>query len=231
MGLEGVEIIIEIENEFKIDIPDKDIKRILTVGGLAQYVQHRLTGKTIAVAEIPCTTMRAFHMLRRTMMNAFGIDRAAIRPQAKLRSLLPYSIRSEFWHALESAGLHAPPLVVSQAVQFAVIACSGLVGSIFLVGMLKYGWHPAIFALWIPVACISAVYVLRRSNICLPASCVTVGDLARQTYLVNCNDGKEWARALPDHDVMNRVKTIVADNLAIPKQSLRADTRFADLLP
>jgi len=38
MGLETVELVMEIEDEFAIKIPDEDAERIQTVGQLEQYV-------------------------------------------------------------------------------------------------------------------------------------------------------------------------------------------------
>ncbi len=41
MGLETVELVMEIEDEFGIKIPDEDAERIQTVGQLEQYVVSR----------------------------------------------------------------------------------------------------------------------------------------------------------------------------------------------
>lgn len=41
MGLEVVELIMRIEEEFDIEIPDKDAERLTTVGHIADYVSER----------------------------------------------------------------------------------------------------------------------------------------------------------------------------------------------
>lgn len=41
-SLDVVDLVMEIEKEFNISIPDSDIERILTVKGLINYVKGRL---------------------------------------------------------------------------------------------------------------------------------------------------------------------------------------------
>ena len=37
-----VNLIIEIRNKFQVDIPRRDVKHVLTVGGAKMYVKQRL---------------------------------------------------------------------------------------------------------------------------------------------------------------------------------------------
>ncbi len=61
MGLDTVEMVMEIEQEFGIDIPDADAERIFTVGTLADYVWRRRQEvvKGIAPAPLPPTPIHA----------------------------------------------------------------------------------------------------------------------------------------------------------------------------
>ena len=42
-SLDVVDLVMEIEKEFNISIPDSDIERILTIKGLINYVKGRLS--------------------------------------------------------------------------------------------------------------------------------------------------------------------------------------------
>jgi hypothetical protein len=100
-------------------------------------------------------------------------------------------------------------------VQVGVIALAGVVGV-----ALTMLWAP-IAMIWIPVACCLALVIMRRRA--LPGSCTTVGDLARSSWLVN----REPAR---HSEIFDRVATIIAEQMNIPKNSLRRETRFSDIL-
>ena len=80
MGLDLVELVMEVEDEFAITIPDADAEKIQTVGDLYQYVLQR-TGHPAADAPPPavCGSARSFYRLR-AAFGALGADRALVRP-------------------------------------------------------------------------------------------------------------------------------------------------------
>ena len=225
MGLEGLEILMEIEDEFGIKIPDEDSVRILTLGGMAMYVQNRLGGTAEPVHAPLCGTARAFYALRRAMIDNLGLERSAIRPNVPVARLVPYGIRWRFWEYLEKVGLRPPPLRVLPAVEAAVILSTGVVG------VLLVPWSPALLVLWIPLACVLAIVALRSTTSFLPAQCVTVGDLARQTWTESREAAIAPVGGADGASVLDRVRTIVAEELRLPIDSLRPDTRFRDILP
>jgi acyl carrier protein len=224
MGLDGVEIVMEVEDEFGIIIPDPDVERIMTVGGLADYVQHRLDPNATASADSRCGTSRVFYAMRRVMMNVLGVDRAGIRPTTPLASVVPYSRRSQLWEQMELAGVSAPALRLPADVQVGVIALAGVFGFALLAASLLFGWNALILlCLAIPVACCASVVIMRTFNAFLPKSCVTVGDLARASWLTDREPERH-------SEIFDRVATIIAEQMNIPKESLRRETRFRDIL-
>jgi len=44
MGLDTIELVMQIEEEFSIEIPDDVASEILTIGELAQYLEKRTVG-------------------------------------------------------------------------------------------------------------------------------------------------------------------------------------------
>ena len=84
MGMDGIELVMEIEDAFKIRIPDEDCERIRTVRELQDYVVSR-------VGHLPppaCMTARAFYFLRRTLGESCRVPRCAIRPSVRARAVL-----------------------------------------------------------------------------------------------------------------------------------------------
>jgi acyl carrier protein len=90
MGLDSVELVMEIEDEFGISVPDADAELIETAGQLHAYVCHRLR----PVAPGVCPSARASFLLRRTLVAHGPVTRAAVRPSSRIAEL----IRPEFRH-------------------------------------------------------------------------------------------------------------------------------------
>jgi acyl carrier protein len=110
MGLDVVELIMDIEQHFGIRIPDADAERLYSVGDLYVYVLAR-TGRSDPVAfATPCPTSRAFYRVRRALTGELGVERSRVRPAVALRDLLPRETRPDGWSRLVAAlRLQNPP--------------------------------------------------------------------------------------------------------------------------
>ena len=99
MGLDGVQLVMEIEERFGIDIPDEDAAKIITVGDLYQLVFSKLTGtKTDR-----CLTSAALYRLRRGFVEGLGMSRGEIAPSLALEVILPRKGRRGKWRLLQQA--------------------------------------------------------------------------------------------------------------------------------
>ena len=74
MGLDGVELVMEVEDHFKVILPDAECAQVRTVADLGALVISRLprSGRT-------CPTARRFFDLRAHAMEATGLSARAIR--------------------------------------------------------------------------------------------------------------------------------------------------------
>ncbi len=91
MGLEGVEIVMKVEETFDIAIEDSEAEKTVTPGLLIELVLSKV-GRT---SDATCLTQRAFHRLRASLMRQFGLKRNQIKPENMLASLFPRSTRKE----------------------------------------------------------------------------------------------------------------------------------------
>ena len=98
MGFDTLELVMKIEDEFSISIPDADAELIQTVGHLHAYVCHALRPHGDAV----CPSARAFYRLRHILLDRHPIPRRFIRPSARLAHLLPEESR-HCWPAIATA--------------------------------------------------------------------------------------------------------------------------------
>lgn len=107
MGLDTVELIIEVEEAFGIEIPDRFAERMLTVGDLYDFVIDNI--------EAPiwgnCLSASTFLAIRKSV-NQLGVEKR-FGPSSKLVDVLPETGRRKIWHALASeTGLQFPDLVL-----------------------------------------------------------------------------------------------------------------------
>jgi hypothetical protein len=123
MGLDTVELIMEVEETFALNISDTEAQKIRTVGDLVRLAQSKADKRP----GLACATSRMFYRLRRELQHVFPIPRDRLRPGAKWAALIPASSRRRVWRRLRAAGLELPPLRVSGAV--------GCLATLFVIGL------------------------------------------------------------------------------------------------
>ena|SRR5439155_24042165 len=82
MGLDTVEMVMEVESTFGIAIPDADAAKLTTVGALYDYVAGQIAPHTVVAAYGPYAGElweRYLDVLEREI----GIRRVALRPEAR----------------------------------------------------------------------------------------------------------------------------------------------------
>lgn len=96
-GLDGIELILAIEEEFGIEIPDRDAERITTVGEVYDYLRLRLNSTPAR----ECLSQKIFYKLRNSLINNFQVKRSSIEPDTRLSEVLSTSDIAEGWPYLE----------------------------------------------------------------------------------------------------------------------------------
>ena len=97
MGLEIVEMVMEIEEAFDLSTPDQDAERIHNPREVIDYVMAHLR-----VREDSCLTQTAFYRLRRAAVSCLAVPRSAVRPAAPWNDLLPRWRRRRAWNQFVS---------------------------------------------------------------------------------------------------------------------------------
>ncbi len=127
MGLDAVEIIMGWENAFEIKLNDAEIAELRTPRHAIDLISAKV-GASDRVVGV-CLKLRAYHRIRQAFCSVLGVPRAQIRPNSKLRKLLPPEQRQGAWQAIfAQAGLPAsPPFGFGTGVIFMPIAIKDIV--------------------------------------------------------------------------------------------------------
>ncbi len=108
MGLDGVEMIMDIEKTFDISISDEEAGQIITVNDLHECVWKRVEKKK----QDKSASAILFYKLRREFVSKGYISRSAFHPETDLNIIIPIENRKSEWLALkENLGLELPRLV------------------------------------------------------------------------------------------------------------------------
>ncbi len=100
MGLDGVELVMELEDHFGLAIPDKDAGHLITIGMTSKYIAERL-------AELPwpagvCPTAKAFYSLRRELGAQAGVARDRVNLDSPVDELVGKG-NGQSWHDIALA--------------------------------------------------------------------------------------------------------------------------------
>ena len=99
MGLEGVELVMGVEDRFCTSFPDVQLQRMQTVGDLQNFIMDRIRSQHSDV----CPSAAMFYPIRKILVDQFDVDRAKVRPSTRLESLVDAESRKQFWRKIESA--------------------------------------------------------------------------------------------------------------------------------
>ncbi|MCC6661477.1 MAG: hypothetical protein IT437_11390 [Phycisphaerales bacterium] len=226
--MDSVELVMEVEDHFKVTLPDSECSLVRTVADLAGLVISKLpreSGK--------CPTATRFFQVRDHVLETAGLPPRALRPKTKLEVVFPRRRRRAMWAMLRGRDPIIPRLVASPAVDQAFLWLSG-------VGL--FAWLLASAATWGAAGGVAAVlmgmvaliaggsltaFAYSRLAVCFPEGCVTVGDLVRQTLPPQIPT-ERGRRLAAEQAVLQKVREIIAEQLGLKLDEVRPESRFIE---
>ncbi len=216
MGLDGVELVMEVEGEFGIRISDEAAGQIATVGQLADLVWSEVRGRRAAFHGEHCPTSRSFYAIRRRLCDVLPAQRRSIRPASRLREFIPRQIRRRVWAELTRQGFALPGLARPG---WAVGVAVG--GAIAPACALALGFRAP--ALLLTAALFGGAAALLTRPLAVRLPCSTVGELAM--FAGTAPQARAWpSRA----EVVCKLRAITAEQLGLPIESVQETSRFVE---
>jgi len=96
MGLEAVEIVIAVEEEFDIAIEDDEASAVRTPNDLFDLIATKVKSSHRS----GCRSQKAFGIVRRRITEMTGVARSSVRPDCELEPLLAGGDIQAFWTSL-----------------------------------------------------------------------------------------------------------------------------------
>ncbi len=215
MGLESVELVMRMEDEFSINIPDHDAAQLTTPRQLADYIGQRL-GEHARRDEPHCRTQAHFYWLRANLVEQLGLARRAIRPDTAVNELLSGDLRGQWQTLRRSAVFRSLPALRAPAYAAYAVLLAPLTAGLAGYAQMWSGELTAIVAL---CAWVLAERLKRHLANRLPESLKTDSDLLPHVGF------PQRGEQTPD-DILQRVIAISADQLGIPVEKIHPDHHF-----
>lgn len=226
MGLDTVELVLEIEEAFDVSIPDDRASTMLTVGQVYEFLLQRTADP--ALTSNTCLTAAAFYDLRR-QLRSLGLSHSSIRPKTKLDRVIPLIGRRKYWQALGSQmdlqfpSLQRPSwLALLNCILVTIVVFASFIG--FAIPSVMTG----IFAAVVFGLISSAIlwFVTQPFAIYPVSSCSTIRDLVTSLVAINHNTLATRYSTRNPTDVWNTLQWIVAEQLGVDRSKVVPSARF-----
>ncbi len=223
MGLDGVEIVMAVEEAFDIRIENSEAEKVLTPGQLIDLTMSKVR----VVSPDVCLTHRSFNLLRGFFLRQSALARSGIAPRTELKDLFPRNQRpTVLAQFATSLAIPAPGLVRPGWLKIALIGVallSGLAAAFAFVNSTISAWLPALFA--IALTGYAGAIATRGLRTEFPKGICTVADLSRWVMTHKKDLAVPETTAWTREQVATRVREIVVDTLCC-EATYREDAFF-----
>lgn len=221
MGLDGVELVIAVEDQFGITIRDAEAQSVRTVGDLLELINSRLAARGTA----HCPSVGAFLSVRRLVRDFLSQPALRLRPSTRITSIVPARRRSDLWAILSDLfGSPARALRRPRPMRIALIAISCVaMGLGFATAVVDPKILPlGIFMAFAVMLCLHIVTTPFRIE--PPVGLETLGDITRSIAGLSMATTPVSSAC----DVLPRVQAIVSEILGVDKDEVVPETRFVE---
>lgn len=227
MGLDTVELIMDVEDAFGVKIPDADAAEMRTVGQLWEYLSERVEFDR----EGPCASAAAFYRLRRGLVAATNLEKSAFRPATRLDSLISNFDRRRVWREIRAhTSLELPELQLGPALRTVRLGVAIWLAALIVVNCISEfsALANALLGFAVFVATFIAVgWLLTPFKHSLEPAWNTVGGLG--TYALGLNeeywkgDGRRSREAM-----WEKLRVLIATQLGVPYEEVTPSARFVE---
>ncbi len=225
MGLDTVELVMNVEEAFDIKIDDRDVEHIQTVGDLHDYVVARITMARTGT----CLTASTFYKIKNGLDDCGVTERFG--PSTKLVDIFPKTNRRKFWSKLQNSielrfpDLVRPSWVVNLATVMTLALSSGI--AFLLMGdSIPEIWFPLIgilglFGFGLFLAKISEPMATEFGS-----SFDSFRGLSERALALNAGKINSEHGPLGNNDVWVILREIIIDTLAVDYDEITRDANF-----
>ena len=224
MGLDAVELVMDVEDHFGISIQNSEAERVRSVGDLVALVQSRIDAAHAAT----CPTLSSFLQLRSCAREIANDNRLHIRASTRVVDALTRSERQRLWDRLHDLLGTAPPSLRRPPAMrkvLVVLVLAAIISAIATAAAIDLAILPLTLAL---AAIITLVlhFLTVRFRIVPPDALTTFGAISKRIAGVTVATKQLHLRSLDE--ILDELKPIVADTLGVDASDVVSTARFIE---
>ena len=228
MGLDTVELVLDIEERFGISLPDEECQDVITVDDCYQLVLPKLN----KADQEKCLTSATFYRIRKVIADAIGIDKRTLKPDTPLQKLLPVDDRRMLWTSIgQRLALELPELNRSPGWNRTLIGIPllNLIAALVLalMSILEIEKFFIIVALGFVGTWILSIATESSKKYFQPES-LTLGALTKTVLALNVGSLNAEQEGLSKNDVYTILLEIIADNSGVKVEEIEPHHAFID---
>lgn len=224
MGLDAVELVMDVEDHFGVTIQDAEAERIRTVADLVELIRSRVSASQDAY----CSTLPAFLKLRSTLRTSIGDANFRIRPSQQVAEQLTASQRRLFWKQLtELLGTAPRDLRRPQLLRMVLRAILIVLLSAALLSAIAVDLKILPLTLALAISCSVGMYVATIPFKSYPPDdWMTFDDIT--TKLVGVRTATRQLSCLTADNVLAEVRPLIVDALGVQAEEVIPGARFVE---
>ena len=220
MGLDSVELVMEVEEHFGISISNEEAERIRTVGDLVEICRMHIA----SVVADGDTHMRKFLALRNEVRHFMSDSQLRLQPKTRIVDVVPWQMRQAFWRRLETLiGVSPPWLERPPEVRWAVtigIIATGVVCLLPPHGGIVFA------AVGVVVATLGLLAITLPFQTVPPKTLATFGDITRR-MVGGTSASRPYANADPAA-ILAELRPIIAEQLGVDEKLVVPEATFVE---
>ncbi len=231
MGLDVIELIMEIEDEFNIEISDEEACQAVTVDKLHQCVLDKIE----VSADQRCSTQGAFYLLRKALKENLDIDEKIIKPKTNTELLFPESERRVLWSKMSANVPYKYPELNYPANFFIFVLIialmTGGICSYFVSQCFRQNNNICLSfifpCIWIPLAIIFCKLMYKNLlsfKLIIPYGCDTLGGMSKNILYYN----GDYFGSLNKKEIWDKLTYIISEQLGVDQNDIKPESNFVE---
>ena len=224
MGLDAVEIVMDVEDHFGISIQNSEAERVRTVADLVALIQSRVDAAHLAA----CPTLASFLRLRSTVREIAKDDTLRIRTRTRVVDVLDRSQRRSLWKHMKIMLGSAPPGLRRSPAQrrlFVILVLGTVAFAVVVAAAIDFAILPLTLAF---AAIIMLLLHIGTVPSCMypPDKLSTFGALARRIAGVTVATKQLHLDSVDA--ILDELRPIVVDNLGVDASEVVLEARLIE---